>query len=179
VRFIENHDEPRAASIFSPEKERAAAMTIATLPGAKLLHEGQLEGRKTKVPVQVRRRPAEMADTDLQAFYHKLLKAVKKEELLNGEWSLCERSGWPDNQSYLNLVAWCWRSGPTCHLIVMNLSDSTSQGIVSLPWDELKGRVLKMDDVMSGEVFKRSGDEISEQGLYVDLKPWGYHFLRF
>jgi hypothetical protein len=179
LRFIENHDEERAASIFSPEKERAAAMTIATLPGAKLLYEGQLEGRKTKVPVQVRRRPAEMLDTDLQGFYHKLLKAVKEEKLLNGEWRLCEHSGWPDNQSYLNLVAWCWRSGLTRHLIVLNLSDSTSQGIVRAPWDELKGRILKMDDVMSGEVFNRSGDEISEQGLYVDLKPWGYHFLRF
>jgi glycosidase len=179
LRFIENHDEERAASIFSPEKERAAAITISTLPGAKLFHEGQFEGRKTKIPVQVRRRPAEMVDTDLQAFYHKLLKAVKEEELLSGEWRLCESSGWPDNQSYLNLVAWCWRSGPTRHLIVINLSDSNSQGIIRVPWDELKDRVLKMDDVMSGEVFKRSGAEISEQGLYIDLKPWGYHFLGF
>jgi hypothetical protein len=35
-----------------------------------------------------------------------------------------------------------------------------------------------MNDVMSGEVFKRSGDEMSGQGFYVDLAPWGYHFLR-
>jgi glycosidase len=179
LRFIENHDEERAASIFSPEKERAAAITISTLPGAKLFHEGQFEGRKVRLSVFLGRRPIETTDVDLLSFYRKLLKAIKKENLLDGEWQLCESNGWPDNQSYLNLVAWCWRSGPNCHLIVMNLSDSNSQGLVRVPWDELKSRVLKMDDVMSGEVFNRSGDEISEQGLYVDLKPWGYHFLRF
>jgi glycosidase len=179
LRFIENHDEERAASVFSPEKEQAAAITISTLPGAKLFHEGQFEGRKVRLPVSLGRRPVETTDVDVLSFYRKLLKAIKGENLLDGEWQLCESSGWPDNQSYLNLVAWCWRSRPTQHLIVMNLSDSTSQGLLRGPWDELKGRVLKMDDVMSGEVFNRSGDEISEQGLYVDLRPWGHHFLRF
>ena len=46
LRFMENHDEPRAAAIFSPAKERAVAVTMATLPGARLWHEGQFEGRK-------------------------------------------------------------------------------------------------------------------------------------
>lgn len=44
VRFIENHDEPRAAASFSPEKARAAAILTTTLPGAVLLHEGQFDG---------------------------------------------------------------------------------------------------------------------------------------
>jgi hypothetical protein len=30
VRFIENHDEPRAAATFVPAKERAAVVTMAT-----------------------------------------------------------------------------------------------------------------------------------------------------
>ena len=178
VRFIENHDEPRAASIFSPEKERAAAMAIATLPGAKLLHEGQLEGRKIKVPVQLRRRPVEMTDTELQAFYHKLLEAVKKEELSNGEWRLCERSGWPDNQSYLNLVAWGWRDSQNRFLIIVNLSDANAQGLVMMPWNEMRGRVWKLIDIMSGDVYERSGDEMIDPGLYVELDAWGFHFLK-
>ncbi len=53
VRFIENHDEPRAAATFADRKARAAATTILTLPGAKLLHEGQLDGRRVKLPVQL------------------------------------------------------------------------------------------------------------------------------
>jgi hypothetical protein len=39
VRFIENLDEPRAAATFSPGKERAAAVAMLTLMGAKLLVE--------------------------------------------------------------------------------------------------------------------------------------------
>src|SRR5262249_36697057 len=46
VRFIENHDEPRALAAFPLAKARAAAVTTSTLPGAKLFHEGQFEGRR-------------------------------------------------------------------------------------------------------------------------------------
>src|SRR5271169_228330 len=51
LRFLENHDEPRAAASFSPAKEKVAAVTISFLPGARLFHEGQFEGRKVRLPV--------------------------------------------------------------------------------------------------------------------------------
>ena len=40
VRFLENHDEPRIASRIPPDAQPAAAVAIATLPGATLWHEG-------------------------------------------------------------------------------------------------------------------------------------------
>jgi hypothetical protein len=177
VRFIENHDEPRAATTFSPEKERVAAITTSTLMGAKLFHEGQFEGRKVKLPVFLARRPEEPVNSDLRAFYHKLLKAINTPAFREGEWRLCERTGWPDNQSYLNLVSWCWRRAGEHHLIVVNLSDSGAQGLVRLPWDELKGRTWQMSDLFTEKGYERSGDEMCTQGLYVDLPPWGYHIL--
>jgi hypothetical protein len=85
VRFIENHDEPRAASTFSLEKERVAAITTSTLAGAKLFHEGQFEGRKVKLPVFLGRRPEEPVDPDLRAFYYKLLKAIHTPAFREGE----------------------------------------------------------------------------------------------
>lgn len=177
VRFIENHDEPRAFSTFSPQKARAAAVTFATIPGAKLFHEGQFEGRKVRLPVFLGRRPAETADTGLETFYRKLLKAAASEELRSGFWQLCERTGWPDNTSCQNLVAWCWRSAEEHSLIVVNLSDSPSQGLVLLPWDELRGKTWHMTDIFTEEEFERNGDEMCTQGLFVDLTPWGYHLL--
>ena len=36
-RFLENHDDPRAAATFAAEKARAAAVTVLALPGANLL----------------------------------------------------------------------------------------------------------------------------------------------
>ena len=177
VRFIENHDEPRALSAFSPQKARAAAVVIATVPGAKIFHEGQFVGRKVRLPVFLGRRPGEPVDPDLPGFYRTLLKAASSEGVRNGHWQLCERTGWPDNASYRNLIAWCWRSAGEHHLIVVNFSDSGAQGHVRLPWDELTGKSWQMTDLFTGQLYERSGDEMCDPGIYVDLPPWGYHVL--
>ncbi len=179
VRFLENHDEPRAASAFSPDKARAAAVAVATLPGAKLFHQGQFEGRRVKLPVQLGRKPQEGADEDLQAFYRGLVKVIRSPAFKEGAWSLCERSGWPDNPSYVNLVAWCWRQGEEKFLVVINLSHTRCQGRVLLPWTDLKGRTCLLVDVMNGERYERDGDEMVDEGLYVDLEAWKSHFLQW
>jgi hypothetical protein len=178
VRFIENHDEPRAASTFSREKHLAAALTVATLPGARLLYEGQFEGRKVRLPVFLERRPEEPVDEELRAFYRKLLQAVDPEGFREGEWGLCERDGWPGNQVYLNLVAWCRRHGDDRYLIVVNLSDHRSQGLVRVPWHEVGGHSWRLTDALSGEVFERDGSQMVSSGLYVDLEAWRSHFLK-
>ena len=92
VRFIENHDEPRAAASFPPAKARAAAVTALTQAGARLVHEGQLEGRKVRLPVFLARRPDEPADGALGEFYRKLLGAASDDALRDGHWQLCERT---------------------------------------------------------------------------------------
>ena len=68
VRFLENHDEPRAAATFEPDRERAASVATATLPGATLWHEGQFDGRRVRPPVFLTRRPVEAPDPELRAF---------------------------------------------------------------------------------------------------------------
>jgi glycosidase len=178
ARFIENHDEPRAASIFGPQRLRAAAVTIATLPGAKLFHQGQFEGRQVKLPVQLGRGPSEQVTQDLQTFYRTLLGAIKPSVFRDGEWRLCELTGWPDNASYTNLVAWCWRKGDERRLIVVNFSDLSAQARIRPPWDDLVGRAWRLIDFYSGDVYDRTGDEIRDPGLYVGLEAWGFHFLR-
>jgi hypothetical protein len=78
VRFLENHDEPRVADELPGQAERAAAVAIATLPGATLWHEGQFEGRRVRPPVFLTRRPAEPPDADLAAWYRRLLATVAR-----------------------------------------------------------------------------------------------------
>jgi glycosidase len=179
VRFIENHDEPRAAATFGHQRSRAAALTASTLPGAKLFHEGQFEARHIKLPVQLGRRPVEPTDRSLQDFYLVLLNLINNPVFQDGEWQLCGTSGWPDNEAYLNLVSWCWRQGDERRLIVVNLSDSSGQACIHLPWNDLAGKSWRLTDAFSGEIFERDGDEMSDPGLYVDLHPWGFHFLSF
>jgi hypothetical protein len=178
VRFIENHDEPRAASQFSPGKARAAAVAIMTLTGAKLLHEGQPRGMRVRLPVFLGRRPVENVDQDLEAFYQKLLKGINHDVFRNGQWRLCERSGWPDNQSFLNIITWCWTGDTERFLIIVNFGDSAAQALVRVSWDELRGNMWRLTDVLSGETYDRRGDDIRDNGLYVDLGPWKYHFFR-
>src|SRR5262249_22531414 len=122
VRFIENHDEERAAAVFSPEKERMAAVMMMTVPGAKLLHEGQFEGRKVKAEVALARRQDEVPDLKLKEFYRKLLTEVKASGLSRSSWQLCACRGWDDNGTYANLVAYCWSQREKRYLVVVNLS---------------------------------------------------------
>jgi len=177
VRFIENHDEPRAAAVFDPAKHRAAAVTALTLPGARLIHEGQMDGRRVRVPVFLGRRPQESPDQELRAFYQRLLAAFDRGTFLQGTWRLCERVGWLDNHSHLNLVCWCWQSEQACALIVVNLSSVPSQGLVCVPLEQLRGQSWKLTDVFTSVTYERHGDEMFNSGLYVDLPPWGYHFF--
>jgi hypothetical protein len=177
VRFIENHDEPRASATFPDGKGRAAAVAFLTLPGAKLLHEGQFEGRKVRLPVFLGRRPEEPVDPDLAVFYKGLLKLTAREPFQNGQWRLCERSGWPDNLSCQNILAWCWVKGDARCLIVVNFSTMTSQALISVPWDDLRDRTWRLHDGLSGETYERSGNDMRDAGLYVDLGPWSCHLL--
>ena len=179
VRFIENHDEARAAAVFPKEKSRVAAVTIATLPGAQLFHDGQFEGRFIKVPLQLGRRPAEPLDSQTWAFYCELMSVIRADGFRKGDWRLCEQSGWPDNASHLNLLAWCWRAGDDRYLIVVNLSAATSQGRIRVPWNDLAGNSWRLTDLFSGEVYEREDNELCDPGLYVELAPWGFHCLHF
>ncbi|BCA53053.1 alpha-amylase [Nitrospira sp. KM1] len=179
LRFLENHDEPRAAATFSSEKAKAAAVSVSTQRGAVLFHEGQFDGRRTRVPVFLRRRPQEDPDKELREFYKKLLDVLKDPVIQDGDWRLCERTGWPDNQSYLNLVAWCWSGRDGWYLIVVNLSETPSQGNIQVLAENLAGRKWRMTDRITGATYDRNGDDLYRPGLYVDLNPWAFHVLKF
>ena len=176
LRFLENHDEPRAASAFPGAKERAAAMVISTLPGARMFHEGQFEGRKVRLPVFLGRRPDEPVNHELFEFYRGLLKAINAPVFRDGEWQLCERSGWPDNSSFLNLIAWCWSKDEARYLVIVNLSASRSQAQIQVPFGAEKAWILT--DLMSGAVYERDGSGMSSPGLYVELEGWGYNLFQ-
>ena len=177
VRFIENHDEPRAAATFSPAKQRAIAVATATLPGVRLTHEGQFEGRKTRVPVFLGRRPHETVDHELENFYAKLLRAVDHHAFREGQWSLCERSGWPDNPSFQNVLAWTWTVDEERYLIVINLSESHVQARIQVPWAGAANGKWSLIDVLSESTYERDESEMQAHGLYVELRPWSYHFF--
>ncbi|MFD4876253.1 alpha-amylase [Streptomyces sp. NPDC058420] len=178
VRFLENHDEPRAAATLSPERERAAAVTIATLPGATLWHEGQFEGRRVRPPVFLARRPEEPVDKELQAFQHQLLGAVASSGMrTEGEWQLLDCTGWPDNPTHENLVAYSWTTASGRHLVVVNLSEQPAQGRVRLPWADLRGGTRQLAELLGDMTYERDGDELVDLGLFVALEGLRWHLV--
>jgi 1,4-alpha-glucan branching enzyme len=176
VRFLENHDEPRAAAVFPPERQRCAAVALMTLPGAKLIHDGQLEGRRVKAPVHLRCRAPEPVDDTLYSFWRDLLSVTADPAFRSSEWSLCEVAGWPDNPSCENLLAWQRRAAGRNWLIVINWSRWPSQARVRFAWPELAGE-CRLADPLQGDVFFRDAGEIAREGLYVELAPWSFHFF--
>ena len=176
LRFIENHDEPRAAAVFDERRQRVAAVAALTQTGARLIHDGQFDGRKVRLPVFLGRYPDEATDRELSGFYHTLLAALKDSTFRTGTWTLCDCTGWPGNDTTADLVAWCW-DGESRWLIVVNLSDAEASGLVRAPWNDLRGGAFTLTDPTTNAEFERTGDDLTD-GLYVELAPWGWHLLR-
>lgn len=176
ARFLENHDEPRAASVFPPEQHRAAAVLAFLVPGLRFVHQGQLEGRKVRLPVQLCRAPGDPVDAALQAFYERLLACLQHPAIREGEWRLLMPApAWEGNPTWNAFVAFAW-AGATGRrlLITVNYGATQAQCYVGLPFAE-PGRALRLRDQVSPAAYERSGDELREKGLYLDLPAWGYH----
>lgn len=176
VRFVENHDEPRAAAVLDPARERVATVATLTQTGARLVHHGQIEGRRVRTPVFLGRGPTETDDAGLAGFHRSLLTALADPTFRRGRWRLCDRSGWPGNDSWADLVAWCWE-GPGRWLVVVNLSGGDAAGHVRVPWSDVRDRRWRLVDPTRGSAFDRDGRDLAD-GLYVGLGPWEWHLLR-
>ena len=110
-----------------------------------------------RLPVFLGRRPAEPVDEDLRAFHLRLVAAAA--QVRHGDWQRCEASGWPDDQSCDQLVAWCWSDDEHRSLVVVNLADAPAAAQVHLPWADLAGRTWRLEDLLSGDRFERDGDD--------------------
>ena len=174
IRFIENHDEPRAAATLPGGRDRAAAVAVATLPGASLWHDGQFEGRRVQLPVFLGRRPDEPVDDDLRRFYHRLIAAAGRAAPRDLDAARRQRmAGQPHapRRAGLGLARRPCRvtsSSSTCPPTARRAA-SRCRGT------QLRGRQWQLTDLLDGRVYDRDGDDLAAQGLYVDLPPWAAH----
>ena len=90
ARFMENHDEPRAAATFAPPMHEAAAIITYLSPGLRFFHQGQFEGRTKRISPHLVRAPIEATDEALQRFYEGLQAVLQHPVFRDGEWRLLE-----------------------------------------------------------------------------------------
>jgi len=177
ARFLENHDEPRAATTFPHAKHAAAAIVTFLSPGLRFFHQGQFEGRRTRISPHLVRGPAESPDQALQTFYDRLCAALRRPALRDGQWRQLDCApAWDGNWTWDCFLAWAWQ-GPQSErlLVTVNYAGNNSQCYVRLPFPDVAGRVVRFSDVMGPATYDRAGNDVTAQGLYLDLPPWGYH----
>ena len=181
AHFLENHDEPRIASILSPAEHRVAALLILGLPGMRFLYDGQLAGARRKIPVQLARRPEEPAQAEIANLYDQLLTRLPGSAVGHGKGELLKpRAAWPDNPTAQNFVIVQWQSRARgFEVVVVNLAPHRSQCYAPLTVQHLATHNWAMKDLLGQEFYKRSGDDLQNQGLYLDLPAHGAQLFQF
>ncbi len=78
ARFLENHDEPRAAAAFPPEVHEAAAVITFLSPGLRFFQQGPVRGPdEARISPHLCREPDEPIDQRLERFYSTLLGVLR------------------------------------------------------------------------------------------------------
>ena len=179
ARFLENHDEPRAAAVFPLQQHKAAAVLTFCAPGLRLFHQGQLEGARVHIPIHLNRGPVEPLDPAIHEFYMDLLSVLRDPVLRDGTFAaLSVAPAWEGNPSHEAFTASIWsdESGPRL-LCVTNYRADRGQCRVHLVHASLSGRVVLLSDRLGPEHYAREGDMLATEGLYLDLPGWGYNLF--
>lgn len=175
ARFLENHDEPRAASTFPPDQHRAAAVLTFLCPGLRFLHEGQFEGLKKHVSVHLNRRPDESADPEMTLFYESLMLCITLPAARRGTWRLIECApAWEGNWTHDCFIAFEWSDSASTVIAVVNYSGNQAQCHLKLA--DQASRMSNADFLL-----KRKDDSpitlskpADDRGIFLDLQPWEY-----
>lgn len=179
ARFLENHDEPRAAATFDAAKHRAAVVVTFFSPGLRFFHQGQFEGRQKRISPHLVRAPYEPSNPELSEFYKRLLTALRHPAVRDGAWQLVECApAWNGNWTHDCFIAFAWEKSMSERLLtVVNYSDHQSQGRLKPPFAVDPETQYQLTDLLTGTTYSRDGSELSSSGLYVDLPPWGSHIF--
>jgi glycosidase len=174
ARFLENHDEPRAAATFPPEAHRAAAVLTFLSPGLRFFHAGQLEGWKKRLSPHLVRGPVEPVDAELAAFYDRLLAVLRQPVVRDGRWRLLECvPAWEGNGSWDGFVAFSWEGpGGERLLVAVNQAPERGQCFLRLPFTDLAGGRLRLQDQLGPATYDRNGGDVQARGLYLDEPAW-------
>ena len=180
ARFLENHDEPRAAVEFPWPRQAAAAVVVFLSPGLRFFYDGQFEGASIHVPTHLCRGPAEPVNDDIASFYEKLLRALRETHAFrNGQWfQIDPMPAWPGNPSSEGFIAYAWSGAEDAlYLVVVNYAASHGQCRLKLPFEQLRGYSVELADLIGTERYGRDGAELLNSGLYIDHTPWHFNIF--
>jgi hypothetical protein len=174
ARFLENHDEPRAAATFPPGIHEAAAVVTFLSPGLRFFHQGQFEGRRKRISPHLCRGPSEPIDQALVSFYDRLLGVLRQPAVRDGQWQLLECvPAWEGNWTCDCFLAFAWQGLEGERLLVtVNYAPNQSQCHVRLPFADLGHDQWRLQDQIGMAIYDRNGADLQARGLFLDEPPW-------
>lgn len=141
VHFLENHDEPRIASLLDFNQHKLAAFLITVLPGMCMFFDGQLDGARLHSPIQLAQSPLELGNPSIAAMYCDLFALWKSANVADGMKTMLSTSP--------VVVVRC--ESPTADSIIALVNGRNSQEEVRLQGSafttgpEMKIRSLRQD----------------------------------
>ncbi len=139
VRFLENHDEPRIASILDYKQHTAAAILLATSPSARMYFDGQFDGIIIRTPVQLGRDPSLDPNEQIQQFYSKYSNLLKNIPCNQTSWQPCSVTAVTHSADATHeaVFAWKWQIADTYYLAVTNFSKQSTEVLVACQWTDV------------------------------------------
>lgn len=179
AHFTENHDEPRAAAFFGSNlRADAATMVAMTIPGMRFYNEGQENGFKNRLQIQLRRSLAEPIIPGVPSFYDKLISILSRPVFHTGEWNFLnvERS-----DSSWRLLSWKWTSETERILVVVNYSDQVGSGsvILSDAYPINGNDTIIVNELISNQIWYRSANTLKNQGIFCIIQPWSLQVMKY
>jgi glycosidase len=174
ARFLENHDEPRAAATFPPGVHEAAAVITFLSPGLRFFHQGQFAGRRKRISPHLGRGPDEPVDQEAGKFYDSLLAALRQPAFRDGQWQLLECTpAWDGNWTNDCFIVSAWQgAGEGRFVVAVNFAPNQSQCHVRLPFADLAGKQWNFQDQLTPSAYTWNGDDLVNRGLFLDMAPW-------
>ena len=185
ARFLENHDEPRAAAVFDPDVHRAAAVITYTIPGLRFFHQGQFEGRKKRISPHLIRAPQEAVDKKLRrsmtAVARRSARSYRAKRGLAAAYMLAGLG----RQRILGGIRrpFLARSRRRTDADRRELCTPRQPVLYPPAFSELENRTVQLTDSLSSARYTRDGNELLERGLYLDMDPgpiislpWRLHY---
>ena len=126
-RFLENHDETRFISIYSPDQTKLGAAILFTLPGVPLIYAGQEAGELTQ------RNMIGWNDVyNLQAYYQKIVQIRETNPALQQGSYISLSNSSPDSvYSYLRIA------GNDRAIVINNFYGNSVHANIQMPLDTL------------------------------------------
>jgi Alpha amylase, catalytic domain len=174
ARFMENHDEQRRAVVFPDDRLAADGTLLGTLPGIRFYHQGELEGRRIRLPITLRIAADEPPDPLSTKFFQKILQITRQDVFHEGKWNVLDVA--PEGDAPTDaLLVYEWRSPKAWKIIAVNLAAYPSQGRVHLVGRVSPQQNYIFNDELNNVRYNRTGQELQDLGLFIRRDPYQAH----